>query len=470
MPPKIITSLSVRVVSICLIFHIRALALTLQQGTMKSTLVKISEETWRRAAAAHSEKIYKILSPGFIPSDHLNNPNNGGCKLDPINPCFNFLIEYYSIRGSKGIRKLQRWSPDPSLLYKKYSIQNITCTEIQKDQGDDAMSKAAMDATFGLGGILLENANMSDFGCTLHLRGAIPVPSSMESSNDLYGVIYNPAIYYCRHLPHDKDEDKLKLLQTIAPFQWYRSIMQTTLDSEPIIHCHGLHEWAMQYHPEGADPPPSRKYQSSLPFRVSQKVINETVERKGVSCTHVDALRFFAPAAAPLNHHGSSLQRIDQLRLEQKACVHAHMDLLKIAMKIQPFLSSQIFVDALQIAVKARKLDVEASPYDAREYGVSIVPVETKEGRKMYREQQKALMEEAEPIRKRLLDAYDTFLNISFDPDIIYASRSQRKKILGDFNRTQIVDRDNIEMLNFDGTLHATAEPGSLPWRFNSKT
>jgi hypothetical protein len=33
-----------------------------------------------------------------------------------------------------------------------------------------------------------------------------------------------------------------------------------------------------------------------------------------------DALRFFAPAAGPLNHHGASLERMDQLRLEQPAC------------------------------------------------------------------------------------------------------------------------------------------------------
>ena len=39
------------------------------------------------------------------------------------------------------------------------------------------------------------------------------------------------------------------------------------------------------------------------------------MERKGLRCTHVDALRFFAPAAAPLNHHGSFLEREDQLRL-----------------------------------------------------------------------------------------------------------------------------------------------------------
>ena len=444
-------------------------------GKNVKALYKISEETWRHAATSHSARIKEILSPGLTCLDH---PLNSGLAkrrhyhddwtgLDPVNPIFNFLIEYYGIKGSKGTRRLARWSPDPSIMMSDWYINDTNdklAVEVLHKSEDDLIFKSAMNVTNGIGGIFLENANIEDLGGTLHLRGAIPVPS-LENPDKLYGIIYNSAIFYNRYIPLETEESRLQLAKTIAPFQWYKSIMETTLQSEPVMHCHGLHEWAMQYHPEGADPPPSASYQSSLKLRVSREVINRTVERKGISCTHVDALRFFAPAAAPLNHHGPSLKRIDQLRLEQKACVHAHMDLLKIALKIQPFISSKLFADVLQIAIKARKLDVEASPYDAGMYGAGVVPVETKEGRKLYREKQRELMIEAEAIRIRLLGAYKTFLDISFDDEIIENSSVKKKPI--EVKRGEIIDREDIKVKNFDGTIHATAEPGSLPWRRN---
>eukprot|EP00957_Ditylum_brightwellii_P183829 14002538-Ditylum_brightwellii.AAC.1 len=68
----------------------------------------------------------------------------------------------------------------------------------------------------------------------------------------------------------------------------------------------------MQYHPPNAKPPPSSKYQKHIHLRVNRDTINAVVERRGIDCTHVDALRFFAPAAAPLNRLGSTLERRDQ--------------------------------------------------------------------------------------------------------------------------------------------------------------
>jgi hypothetical protein len=129
------------------------------------------------------------------------------------------------------------------------------------------------------GGILLEVANEGDVSGVLHLRG---------SMLDKHGIIYFPACFF------SSKEDSAS---SATPFLWYRSVLQQTLNSDPVLHCHGLHEWAMQYHPLGADPPPSAKYQSQLPLRISRSVINEAVERRGISCTHVDALRYFSPAA-----------------------------------------------------------------------------------------------------------------------------------------------------------------------------
>jgi hypothetical protein len=461
-------------------------------------LITISEKVWRKQASAHSQRIRHLLQPGLTPIEQ--NINSGKNKrrqqqqhnvddwtaLDPVNPIYNFLIEYYGLKGAKGPRRLARWAPNPKLLYQ--AANNEASSSVQNEQGGEVY-KAAMQASHGLGGILLENANLDDLGGSLHLRGGIPVPIMAEEEGDrkdieqqqqpsppqLHGVLYNPAVFYNRHLPlhndHDGNERKHQLLKTIAPFQWYTSILKTTLNSDPILHCYGLHEWAMQYHPEGADPPPSAKYQSSLNLRVSRQVINDTVERKGVRCTHVDALRFFAPAAGPLNHHGASLQRMDQLRLEQKGCVHAHMDLLKIGLKLQGFIDSELMGDILEIALAARKLDVEASPYDATEYGVGIIPIETNEGRKVYRDRQVELMQRAEPVRRRLLDAYEVFMKIAFDESLLLGSDEYvggRGKQTSDDDKNAAVSGVN----SGDGPYIAPerlakAEPGGLPWRKN---
>ena len=227
--------------------------------------------------------------------------------------------------------------------------------------------------------------------------------------------MYSPSQFFSKG-------DNSRIDETIrlsAPFLWYRSILQQTLNGEPILHCYGLHEWAMQYQPDGAPTPPSGKYQAHLPLLVSRKVFNDTVERKGVSCTHVDALRFFASDALPLNKFGGPLERSDQIKLEQPACVHAHMDLLKIALKLNPFGDSILLQRVLQVALEARKMDVAASPYDASEYGLGVIAIDTPEGRAEYRKQQKSLMYRVEPVRQALLNSYNNFLALAFDDNTL---------------------------------------------------
>lgn len=448
-----------------------AMAMSMSKSTPR--LITISEHVWRTAASNHKHRVKSLLQPGLTPrEDQINSGNrrkdrrfvDDWTALDPVNPIYNFLIEYYGIKGAKGPRRLARWSPDPALLLEDIGINKDTVIDMNIDSREDTgvctntgteeannVYNAAMKASHGLGGILLENANADDMGGTLHLRGCTPVISENDTDEEpiFHGVLYNPGVFYNRHIPMSADE-KNRLLKTVAPFQWFSSILQSTLDSEPIMHCHGLHEWAMQYHPEGSPPPPSAKYQNGLPLRVTREIINKTVERKGISCTHVDALRFFSPAAGPLNHHGSQLQRTDQLRLEQKACVHAHMDLLKIALKLKSFIGSDLLDDVLEISIEARRLDVEASPYDATFYGAGIVPVETPEGRKMYRERQHDLMHRAEPVRIRLLEAYKNFMKLSFQDELLNGTDDGKET-------KAYVAPERL----------AKAEPGGLPWRRN---
>ena len=152
----------------------------------------------------------------------------------------------------------------------------------------------------------------SDLGAAANLgRWCPPVGVAIEASQDdrerLWRGIESDGAYDPRMLPKKR----------IAALERGRAALAATRKRPPIWHCYGLHEWAMQYWPEGAQKPPSAVYQAHMRLRVPREVINQVVERRGVRCTHVDALRFFAPAAGELNALGASLRREEQLELEQ---------------------------------------------------------------------------------------------------------------------------------------------------------
>jgi hypothetical protein len=284
------------------------------------------------------------------------------------------------------------------------------------------------------------------------------------------GILYNPSEYYrinkkrsssngsddaYANLKHsngdgnytdgDDGDDSILQKKTKSSFLWFQTILRNTAAAEPVLHCYNLHEWAMLYRPRGAPEPTSSKYQSHLPLRVTQDVINNTVERKGVYCTHLDALRFFAPAALPLNQNSattaaaphSSLpsssssstssgggllpQRSEQLQLEQPGCVHAQMDLLKSCLRLQPFGDCTLLQHVLAVALESPKLDVGDSPYDAssQRYLIVPIPIETSEGRKSYRSRQIALMTASQPLRSELIAVIDLFLQATFATKVI---------------------------------------------------
>ncbi|OEU14442.1 hypothetical protein FRACYDRAFT_240984 [Fragilariopsis cylindrus CCMP1102] len=506
------------------------------------TIVVIPESIWRTAAINHRKQIQKLLQPGLVNNDHplmaaiisqrnrqqqekirqrqqqqkqqkLNNKDendedndenddtpedqddegmmNNMTVLDPKHPVYNFLVEYYGLKGLKGPKRLARWSPSISLLlFNVRTLENIddegdednadttndddtttststskttkmkikTITSIQ--ELNDASSFAFIsnngndidnDCILGKenDGIFLEGATPDDFAVILHLKGAEWIDDANEDTDNINDVIAGTLETVISSSSNTNHNHNYNNHNKIASYIWYKSILETTIQSEPILHCYGLHEWAMQYHPFGAEKPPSGKYQQHLPLRVSREIINTTVERKGLRCTHVDALRFFAPAAAPLNHHGSFLEREDQLRLEQSGCVHSHMDLLKIALKLIPYCDSQLLVDIVDIALEARTLDVGASPYDCSQYkyedgqDIVMIPVETTEGRKQYKELQTKLMYKTESIRKRLLINYNLFLKLCFTPDEVNIA----------------IQTPNIN------EQYAYTKPGGLPWR-----
>ena len=111
-----------------------------------------------------------------------------------------------------------------------------------------------------------------------------------------------------------------------------------------------------------------KRHQEQLPLRVSQQVINNMVQSGSLKCTHYDAFRFFHPDAKPMNLIDSNMTRESQINYEQPGCIHANMDLFKYAYQLYPLIPSSLLIDSLNIAIKARKIDMRASPYDVSQY------------------------------------------------------------------------------------------------------
>ncbi len=153
---------------------------------------------------------------------------------------------------------------------------------------------------------------------------------------------------------------------------------------------------------------------ASQPLRLGAAGTDEVVRSHTLQCTHVDAFRFFTPEAAPLN--ALQLTRDDQLRLEQPGCVHVTMDLYRLAFRLVPFVESTIVLDAFELALDARQVDMRASPYDVTDLGLDPIRVETAEGKAAYVQEQRRLARLAEPLRERLLDDVGALVGVSESP------------------------------------------------------
>lgn len=186
---------------------------------------------------------------------------------------------------------------------------------------------------------------------------------------------------------------------------WQLNLQEAILNQTKQFNCFGLHEWAMLYKTDEYRHP-------YLSLRISQEVIDETVQNSNLKCTHFDAYRFFTQEALPLNQN--QLDRDKVLAFEQGGCLHNNMDLYKWVTKFYPFTSTELIWDCFCFALDTRILDMEASPYDVQDYGYGFVPIETHAGRMEYATRQKKLAERAENLRIRLIkelkvikDAFD---------------------------------------------------------------
>ena len=170
------------------------------------TLQTLPEATWRRRADAHTERMRALLAPGFVPatpppltskgtpSVRVRGSEDGWLALSTTHPVYNFLEEYYHIRGAKGTRKLARFSAGPA--------------------------------------VTLEGATAADLG------GSGGVLSSRGATLDARGITFDAAAAHAASYAADA-----------TPYLWHRDVLAATTAAEPVLSCYGLHEWAMQHQP-----------------------------------------------------------------------------------------------------------------------------------------------------------------------------------------------------------------------------
>lgn len=184
--------------------------------------------------------------------------------------------------------------------------------------------------------------------------------------------------------------------------RWIHLLLQAVETRPPVFHCYGMHEWAMVFRTSEIRHP-------YLKLRLPHDEIDRFVESQPIGCSHVDAFRFFTEQARPLNKFQPT--RETQIEMDQPGCLHVTMDLYKWAYKGWPWVPSDILADSLELAIDTRILDMQASPYDVSMYGFEPVAIETADGRREYSTRQEALSRRAEPIRKRLIAAYERLLD-----------------------------------------------------------
>lgn len=179
-----------------------------------------------------------------------------------------------------------------------------------------------------------------------------------------------------------------------------RDLLAATASRPAQWGCFGLHEWAMVYRADSV--------RHALPLRLGAAGTNAVIEALQLRCTHYDAFRFFTPDAVPRN--AGVPTREGQVATEQPGCLHATMDCLKWCLKLGPGVPGEVLLDAFELALAARVLDMRASPYDVSGLGFAAIRVETPEGRAAYVREQRGIAERGAAMRERLGAVCDALL------------------------------------------------------------
>lgn len=225
------------------------------------------------------------------------------------------------------------------------------------------------------------------FGVLLQGGPDTNYPELSELTCSTEGVFLNPDFF-----PDDRK----------SSLHWMLGLLEHSREKRPSFGCFGMHEWAMVYRRD-------KIRHSQVPLRMEQEELAEFVESRPLVCTHYDAFRFFSEPAKPLNKY--KLSRDIFSESEQPGCIHTNMDLYKWAFKGYPWISSEVIWKAFELAVEARFIDMQASPYDFRERGLEPIKIETEGGRLKYLEKQKAIYNKGVPVREHLIREYQQLVN-----------------------------------------------------------
>lgn len=180
-----------------------------------------------------------------------------------------------------------------------------------------------------------------------------------------------------------------------AAAAWIADLSARVAGRPAFVGCFGLHEWAMVYRQAQQD-----VRHRDWPLRLGEDGTAAVVEALPVRCGHVDAYRFFTPAARPLNLVMPT--RETQAEHDQPGCLHVAMDLYKWAYKLSPWIASELVADCFALARQVRELDMRASPYDFSALGYAPVAIETPAGRAEYAAAQRGFAERSAPLRARV--------------------------------------------------------------------
>ena len=95
--------------------------------TAMGLVTRVPEQQWRRQASAHSSRTRALLEPGFVPLEATtpSSKDDGWRRLSKLHPVYNFLEEYYHIKGGKGTRRLARFSAGCSVTLEGASGRDI---------------------------------------------------------------------------------------------------------------------------------------------------------------------------------------------------------------------------------------------------------------------------------------------------------------------------------------------------------
>ncbi len=187
-------------------------------------------------------------------------------------------------------------------------------------------------------------------------------------------------------------------LDTIA---FVAGLLGATAGRPARLNCFGLHEWAMVYRT-------SEPRHGQVTLRLGPTGTDAVVESNPLRCSHFDAYRFFTEPA--LGRNAEPLSRQTQVATEQPGCVHANMDLYKWSYKLGALVPSELLMDCLELAARARELDMRASPYDLTAFGVEPIAIEEAAGRTEYVRCQREIADRAAPLRAALLSRCNEML------------------------------------------------------------